>query len=124
MLREVEESNGEFWFIIDEIFRGTNSAERIAAGGALLKHLSSRSFVVASTHDHKLSELLRDEFDSFHFSEVLADGDARFDYLLKPGVCESRNAIKLLALAGYPKEITDEANRLIAETEGGQTRLQ
>ena len=124
MLREVEQSTGKSWSIIDEIFRGTNSAERIAAGGAFLKHLSSRSFVVASTHDHKLSELLRDEFDSFHFSEVLVGGDARFDYLLKPGVCESRNAIKLLALAGYPKEITDEANRLIAETEGGQTRIQ
>jgi DNA mismatch repair ATPase MutS len=117
MLQEVEQTKRDFWFIIDEIFRGTNSVERIAAGGAFLKYLSGRSLVFASTHDLELSALLRNEFDSFHFSEVLTGDDARFDYLLKTGVSQSRNAIKLLILAGYPQEVTEQAKQFIADIE-------
>lgn len=120
MLQEAGRANGDYWFVVDEIFRGTNSVERIAAGAAFLKYLSGQSLVFASTHDLELSNLLRDEFDSFHFSEVVTEGDARFDYLLKSGVSQSRNAIKLLSLAGYPKEVTEQARQFIAEMEERQ----
>lgn len=115
MLQEAEQAKRDFWFIIDEIFRGTNSIERMAAGGAFLNYLTRRSLVFASTHDLELSKLLRSEFDSYYFSEVITEKDARFDYLIKKGTCQSRNAIKLMIMAGYPKEVTDEANKYIAE---------
>lgn len=117
MLQEVERTKRDFWFVIDEIFRGTNSIERMAAGGAFLKYLSRQSLVFASTHDLELSDLLMNEFDSFHFSEVVTENDARFDYLIKSGVSQSRNAIKLLSLAGYPKEVTELAKQFIADLE-------
>jgi hypothetical protein len=117
MLQEAEQAKRDYWFIIDEIFRGTNSIERVAAGGALLNYLTRRSLVFASTHDLELSNLLRHEFDSFYFSEVIVGEDARFDYLIKKGTCQSRNAIKLMILAGYPKEVIDEANRFVAQME-------
>jgi hypothetical protein len=112
MLKSADAEGGEYWFIIDEIFRGTNTIERIAAGSAVLGHLARRWMLIASTHDDELLNLLGDRFDSYHFSEVIADNAARFDYLLKKGPCPTRNAIKLLVLAGYPAEVTDLAQWL------------
>src|SRR5882724_7074922 len=50
MLTDAERSDREHWFVIDEMFRGTNAIERVAAGSAVLSHLTSRGVVVASTH--------------------------------------------------------------------------
>lgn len=112
MLQDAERSGREYWFVLDEIFRGTNALERVAAGSAVLNHLNSHGLVVASTHDHELTRLLRNDFDLYHFSEVISDKEARFDYLLRKGPCTTRNAIKLLVLAGYPKSVTDRAESL------------
>jgi DNA mismatch repair ATPase MutS len=100
-------------FVIDEIFRGTNTIERVAAGTAVLSHLNQFGIVIASTHDTELSQLLRDEFELYHFAESLDAGAAHFDYKLRPGECQSRNAIKLLVTAGYARDVTDRANQLV-----------
>jgi DNA mismatch repair ATPase MutS len=119
MARERDGTGREFWFVLDEIFRGTNAVERIAAGAAVLTYLHSLGFVIASTHDREVYRLLGNEFESFHFAEVV-DGDAaRFDYRLKKGLCTTRNAIKLLTLAGFPKNVTDLAEVFSKEAEGG-----
>lgn len=112
MLQDAERSGHEHWFVLDEIFRGTNALERVAAGNAVLNHLNTHGLVVASTHDHELTKLLRNDFDLYHFSEVITDKEAKFDYLLRKGPCTTRNAIKLLILAGYPKSVTDQAENL------------
>jgi DNA mismatch repair ATPase MutS len=78
----------------------------------VLSHLTGRGIVIASTHDHELSHLLRNEFDLYHFSEVINGKEARFDYLLRKGPCTTRNAIKLLVIAGFPKHVTDQAEKL------------
>jgi DNA mismatch repair ATPase MutS len=49
---------------------------------------------------------------------VITDKGAQFDYLLRKGPCTTRNAIKLLILAGYPKKVTDQAESL-ASASGG-----
>ena len=112
MLKEAEKSGREYWFVLDEIFRGTNTLERVSAGSAVLGHLTSRGVVIASTHDHELADHLRNEFELYHFSEVINGSEARFDYLLRKGPCTTRNAIKLLVLAGFPKDVTDLAEKL------------
>jgi DNA mismatch repair ATPase MutS len=114
MSREAEQNGREYWFILDEVFRGTNTIERVAAGAAVLTDLHRRGFVLASTHDQELANLLRHEFSGYHFSEVIDDKGARFDYRLRKGACTTRNAIKLLALAGYPKSVTEMAESLTA----------
>jgi DNA mismatch repair ATPase MutS len=112
MLNDGQRSGREHWFVLDEIFRGTNAVERVAAGRAVLSYLARHGVVIASTHDHELTNLLREEFDMYHFSEVIDGNEARFDYLLQKGPCTTRNAIRLLVLAGYPKEVTDLAGKL------------
>ena len=105
-------------FLIDEIFRGTNTVERIAASAAVLRHLGQHDLVLVTTHDLELQELLKDTFSTYHFSERIKDGAHGFDYRIYPGSANSRNAIKLLALSGYPEDITQEAGRIAEWVEG------
>ncbi|MGQ7855764.1 MutS-related protein [Pedobacter sp. WC2501] len=100
-------------FLIDEIFKGTNTAERIASAKAILSYLKkSGSLVFVSTHDVELSGLLYDEFDLYHFTETILKDQMNFDHQLKKGPLTTRNAIKILAMSGYPEEITKEASGL------------
>jgi hypothetical protein len=104
-------------FLIDEIFRGTNTIERIASAAAVLRYLAQENIVLATTHDVELQRMLADTYAMHHFSDRVVDGKYGFDYLIHPGPVRSRNAIKLLALSGYPAAVTEEARRLAAELE-------
>lgn len=96
--------------VIDEILRGTNTKERIAASTAVIRHLNhANCLVLVATHDMELTEQFPDVCDMFHFSEKLADHDVQFDYLLKEGKSCSSNAIKLLEHTGFPSDIVKEA---------------
>lgn len=64
MLRDADQDGHEFWFVLDEVFRGTNTVERVAAGAAVLQHLYGCGFVIARTHDPQLAGLLRGDSDS------------------------------------------------------------
>lgn len=101
-------------FLIDEIFKGTNTAERIASAKAILSYLKkSANLVFVSTHDVELSGLLSEDFDLYHFTETTLDDQMDFDHRLKKGPLTTRNAIKILTMSGYPEEITKEASRLV-----------
>lgn len=109
-------------FLIDEIFRGTNTVERIASSAAVLRHLAQNHLVFATTHDFELQEILADSYALFHFSDRVLDGHYGFDYHIHAGPVRSRNAIKLLALSGYPVAITDEATTLASRLEASPLR--
>jgi hypothetical protein len=125
LLRMVEQTkrNGhEVWFVLDEVFRGTNTLERVAAAAAVLGHMTLHGVVIASTHDHELTTLLSSHFDSYHFSEVVEGQQARFDYRLRSGPCTSRNAIRLLTIAGFPQSVIDSATRVAQSIARGSVR--
>lgn len=93
--------------IIDEIFRGTNTIERIDASSKILSYFSNEnSLVVVATHDLELNELVDNTFESYHFSEKVGQMGLEFDYKLKKGIVKSGNAIKILKFLGYPEDIT------------------
>ncbi len=95
-------------FIIDELFSGTNTIERIAAAKAVLDALSISAQVLVTTHDVELQHLLSDRFERYHFRE---DPSVKgfFDYRLRPGASRERNAIRLLERMGFPPAIIQEA---------------
>ena len=100
-------------FILDEVFKGTNTIERIAAGKAILSYLNKgNNMVFVSTHDIELSELLAKEYDLYHFTETITDNQLHFNYKLTPGPLKTRNAIKILEISGYPTEIVREAQSI------------
>ena len=95
---------------VDEVLRGTNTVERIAASTQILKSLSGRNILCfAATHDIELTELLKEEYNNYHFEEEIRDGDIFFNYKLMSGKATTRNAIKLLELMGYDEKIIQEA---------------
>ncbi|WP_299985418.1 DNA mismatch repair protein MutS [uncultured Pontibacter sp.] len=105
-------------FILDEIFKGTNTVERISGGKAILSYLAKRNHLVfVSTHDIELTELLQREFDLYHFSESIHNTQLVFDHKLKFGPLRTRNAIKILQISGYPSEIVEEANSIVSKIE-------
>lgn len=94
--------------IFDELYRGTNSEERIFAARRVLEYLVRRNaLVLTATHDLELTSLLAEHYDSFHFSERVGALGLEFDYKLKKGPATTKNAIALLRYLGYPKETTD-----------------
>lgn len=110
--------------LIDELLRGTNTAERIAASAAILRYLQQGSALLfCATHDLELTCLAGPEIRNLHFQEELKDGDVRFRYRLLEGPSDTTNAIALLKAEGFPEEITKEAE-LLAETltKGGTAR--
>jgi len=101
-------------FLIDEIFRGTNSIERTAASIEVLRFLhNQKDFVVAATHDLQLTDILSASYQSFHFRETMTDTGLLFDYKIHHGKSNSKNAIALLEYVGYPKSIVEGAKKLI-----------
>ena len=102
------------FFILDEIFKGTNTIERVAAGKAILSYLAkSNNLVFVSTHDTELNGLLQQEYDLYHFSETIADEELVFDHTIKKGPLKTRNAIRILEINDYPAEIIQDANATV-----------
>ena len=98
-------------FLIDELFRGTNTPERVAAGKAVLECLGAHAQVLTTTHDVELQHLLERNFVTFHFVED-PDLPEVFDYRLHPGISTTKNAIRRLEKVGFPPAIIREARRL------------
>jgi len=99
--------------IIDEIFRGTNTIERIAAAKSVLSYLTAnRNFVFVSTHDLELAELLGDEYAIYSFEELVDDKRLVFDYKIKEGLLKNKNGIAILQSLGYPQSVVDDAGKV------------
>lgn len=112
LIAEVNSPNQNL-FVLDEVFKGTNTIERISAAKAILSYLNKRNnIVIISTHDIELSDMLKNEYDLYHFTETIEEGELYFDHKIKSGQLKTRNAIKLLELSNYPTEIINEARQI------------
>ena len=104
--------------IIDEVLRGTNTIERIAASSRILSALN-RDWILpfAATHDIELSYILDRQYRNYHFEEEVQEHEVLFHYLLKKGRATSRNAIKLLSMLEYDPVIVKGAEEAAADFE-------
>lgn len=104
--------------IIDEVLRGTNTIERIAASSRILKELAVPQVLpFAATHDIELSYILNGIYENYHFEEEVLEKEVVFNYLLKPGRATTRNAIRLLEMLGYDAQLVLEAGNAAADFE-------
>ena len=84
--------------LVDEIFKGTNQEERLTAAFKIIDIFNEyKSLFIISTHDNQLTEA--NNIDNYHFNEEYIDNKISFDYKIKKGICESKNALYLLKLA-------------------------
>ena len=101
--------------IVDEIFRGTNPVERISASAEIMDYIiSNNATAIIATHDLELTELMQSRYECYYFAEdVNSDEGIKFDYKIRKGVSNTRNAIKLLTYLGYPESIVKKAEERI-----------
>lgn len=90
-------------FLIDEVFRGTNSLDRVSGARNVLLNLNQPWIIgLISTHDYELCVLEEksNRVNNYHFIENYHENEIHFDYLLKPGPCKTSNAKYLMKMAG------------------------
>jgi len=95
------------FFLVDEIFKGTNNRERLIGGRSYVRAIVGRNCVGAiSTHDLELVKLadVLPHVKNYHFREEVIDGRLEFDYILRPGPCPTTNALKIMQMEGLPVE--------------------
>lgn len=94
----------QVFFLLDEIFKGTNSSDRhTGAKQVMLQLIENGAMGMVSTHDLELGDLekkTKGSIKNYHFEEQYKDGAISFDYKLKEGVSTTRNALYLIRMAG------------------------
>ena len=106
-LIKMREQSGKFYFLIDEMLRGTNSVDKYLGSKAVIEKLIAQEAVgIVATHDlqiAKLEEKYPEYIRNFYFDIQIEDSEMKFDYKLKEGACKTFNASLLLQKIGiYP----------------------
>ncbi len=103
IINATKESN-QIFFLLDEIFKGTNSQDRHIGAKVLIKQLYNNGAMgLVSTHDLELGDLENESngnFKNYHFREYYKDNKIYFDYKLRPGISTTRNALYLIKMIG------------------------
>jgi DNA mismatch repair ATPase MutS len=103
--------------LIDEIFKGTNPTERLAASVEILNLLAmSNVKVFVATHDLPILKDL-DKYEFYYFKENVTDESLSFDYKIHKGISNTRNAIKILKYVKYPESLLNNINGRISTME-------
>jgi len=95
------------FFVIDEIFRGTNNRERLIGSRSYINALAgSHGIGLIATHDLELTQLAdgNPHIRNLHFREHVAEGRMVFDYILREGASPTTNALQIMAMEGLPVE--------------------
>ncbi len=91
-------------FLLDEIFDGTNSAERRIGAEAVVRSLLDRRAIgLVTSHDLALAEIavsLAPHAMNVHFEDHLEGDRMAFDYKIKPGPVQRGNALGLMRAVG------------------------
>ncbi len=93
------------FFLIDEIFKGTNNRERLVGSRSYIQNLVGQNGAgLIATHDLELVGLADHfpEITNCHFREDVVGGRMVFDYKLRPGPCPTTNALKIMQMEGLP----------------------
>jgi hypothetical protein len=106
LLDEIKEENSlPLFYLIDEIFRGTNNYERLIGSRSYIKTLTGlKGCGIISTHDLELVKLEQEinQIHNYHFREEAEGGKMIFDYKLRTGPCPTTNALKIMMNEGLP----------------------
>lgn len=107
-IAEAAKTDKPVYFLLDEIFKGTNSHDRHFGAKALIKQLQKDGALgLISTHDLELGTLetkSNGRIKNYHFREYYQNQEIRFDYTLRKGISTTRNALYLIKMAGIELE--------------------
>jgi MutS-like protein len=91
-------------FLLDELFHGTNSHDRLVGASGVLESLLARGAIgLVTTHDLALTAVadrLAPRAVNVHFEDWFAGDQMQFDYRMKPGPVTRSNALALMRAVG------------------------
>jgi DNA mismatch repair ATPase MutS len=91
-------------FLLDELFHGTNSHDRVVGASGVLRALLDRGAIgLVTTHDLAMTSVVSDlapRATNVHFDDRFEGGEIVFDYVMKPGPVTRSNAIALMRAVG------------------------
>jgi DNA mismatch repair ATPase MutS len=103
-LADIAAGSGPLLFLLDEIFHGTNSHDRLLGAEGVLRSLVDRGAIgLITTHDLALTAIadeLAPHAVNVHFEDWFEEGAIRFDYRMKPGPVTRSNALALMRAVG------------------------
>lgn len=102
MLKLIE-SNQNVFFLLDEMFKGTNSEDRHRGGYSLINQISKlETSGIIATHDIELAKLAGNKklVTNYSFNSEIKDNSMVFSYELDPGICTDFNASELMKNSG------------------------
>ena len=102
-LLKLIESGQAIFFLLDEMFKGTNSQDRYKGGVSLIKQLNElNAFGLISTHDLELANVVGNHMAvmNYSFNSEIKEGEIIFNYNLTPGLCTDFNASELMKRSG------------------------
>lgn len=112
-LREIADTarqSGSLLFLLDELFHGTNSHDRLAGASGVLRGLIQHGAIgLVTTHDLALTAItdaLATQVINVHFEDRFEAGEMTFDYRVKAGPVTRSNALALMRAVGLDVEPT------------------
>jgi DNA mismatch repair ATPase MutS len=103
-LADTAEGPAPLLFLLDELFHGTNSHDRLVGASGVLRSLVDRGAIgLITTHDLALTAVadeLAPRAENIHFEDWFEEGEIRFDYRVKPGRVTRSNALALMQAVG------------------------
>jgi len=94
--------------LIDEIYRGTNSEDRIALASSVLNYLTrDNCMVFVTTHDLDIITFTGSNYEKYYFDYSLDKNKIVFDYSIQKGIRRKSNVIELIKVLDFPKQIID-----------------
>jgi len=115
MLKLIE-NNQRIYFLLDEMFKGTNSEDRHKGGFSLINQLSRlKASGIIATHDIELAKLSENKklVANYSFNSEMINDSMIFNYKLHDGICFDFNASELMKKSGIEilSNISDEQHQ-------------
>ncbi|PCR89743.1 DNA mismatch repair protein MutS [Natrinema ejinorense] len=116
ILREADEHS---LVLLDEVGRGTSTADGMAIAQAITEHLHDEvgATTLFATHHHPLTELTEDLGAAFtlHFEVEQADGEVVFHHEIAPGAATGSYGVEVATAAGVPDPVVERSRKLVGD---------
>lgn len=112
IITQIYESEQPHLILIDEIFRGTNSQDRIALAASMLLYFNYfNCIVVVTTHDLDTIDLVEGMYDTYYFDNIYQDNQVHFDFIIKRGIQHKTNVLELIKSLNYPSIVIQQTEK-------------
>ncbi|SFS49511.1 DNA mismatch repair protein MutS [Halostagnicola kamekurae] len=115
----LEEADERSLVLLDEVGRGTSTADGLAIAQAITEHLHDEvgATTLFATHHHPLTELTDDLEAAFtlHFETTQEDGEVVFHHDIAPGAADGSYGVSVATAAGVPEPVVERSRELVAE---------